>query len=90
MIENSIYNTIINNPIYLCVVVVLAILLIYSALKKFIKLLVLVLVGIILYIGFLYFTDDKQTVEDVNKMINSMENGKDIIQDKIKNKLDEE
>tara|TARA_Y100000814_G_scaffold243526_1_gene188310 strand:- start:293 stop:565 length:273 start_codon:yes stop_codon:yes gene_type:complete len=90
MIENSLYNTIINNPIYLCVVVVLAILLIYSALKKFIKLLVLVLLGIILYIGFLYFTDDKQTVEDVNKMINSMENGKDIIQDKIKNKLDEE
>ena len=79
MIENSLYNTIINNPIYLCVVVVLAILLIYSALKKFIKLLILVLAGIILYIGFLYFTNDKQTVEDVNKMINSMENGKDII-----------
>ena len=90
MVENSLYNTIINNPIYLSVVVVLAILLIYSAIKKFIKLLVLVLAGIILYIGFLYITDDKQTVDDVNKMLNSMENGKDIIQDKIKKKIDEE
>ena len=68
----------------------LTILLIYSALKKFIKLLVIVLAGIILYIGFLYFSDDKQTVEDVNKILNSVENGKDIIQDKIKKKLDEE
>ena len=90
MVENSLYNTIINNPIYLSVVVVLVILLTYSAIKKFIKLLVIVLAGIILYIGFLYFSDDKQTVEDVNKILNSVENGKDIIQDKIKKKLDEE
>ncbi len=89
MMENSLYNTIINNPIYLCVVVVLCILLIYSALKKFIKLLVIVLAGILLYIGFLYFTEDQKTVEDVNKMLDSMESGKEIIQDKIKNTLDE-
>ena len=88
MIENSLYNTIISNPIYLCVVVVLSILLIYSALKKFIKLLVLVLAAIIIYICFLYFTDDDQTVQDGNTVLDSIDKGTDIIKDKIENKLD--
>ena len=35
----ELYNTIIDNPIYLAIAVILGLLLIYSALKKFIKIL---------------------------------------------------
>ena len=90
MIENNIYNTIINNPIYLSMSVIFLILLLYSALKKFIKLLAIILIGIFIYIGFLYFTNDKQTIKDVDNVLDSMKSSKDFIQEKIQDKLDDE
>ena len=89
MIENSLYNTIINNPIYLCVVVVLCLLLIYSALKKFIKLLAIVLVSIIIYLAFLYFTNDQKTLDDVDKVLDTMQSGTEFLKEKIENSLDD-
>ena len=89
MIENSLYNTIINNPIYLCVVVVLCLLLIYSALKKFIKLLAIVLISIIFYLAFLYFTNDQKTLDDVDKVLDTMQSGTEFLKEKIENSLDD-
>tara|TARA_B110000438_G_C15345395_1_gene449753 strand:- start:292 stop:567 length:276 start_codon:yes stop_codon:yes gene_type:complete len=88
MIENNIYNTIINNPIYLAMTVILLLLLLYSALKKFIKLLAIILVATFIYIGFLYFTNDKQTIEDVDSVIDTMKNSKEFIKEKMQDKLD--
>ena len=90
MIENNIYNTIINNPIYLSMSVIFLILLLYSALKKFIKLLGIILIVIFIYVGFLYFTNDKQTIKDVDNVLDSMKSSKDFIQEKIQDKLDDE
>ena len=88
MIENNIYNTIINNPIYLAMTVILLLLLLYSALKKFIKLLAIILGATFIYIGFLYFTNDKQTIEDVDSVIDTMKNSKEFIKEKMQDKLD--
>ena len=88
MIENNIYNTIINNPIYLAMTVILLLLLLYSALKKFIKLLAIILLATFMYIGFLYFTNDKQTIEDVDSVLDTMKNSKEFIKEKMQDKLD--
>ena len=88
MIENSLYNTIINNPIYLAMAVILSLLLLYSALKKFIKLLAIILFGTFIYIGFLYFTNDTQTIEDVDNVLDTMKNSKNFIKGKMQDKLD--
>ena len=80
----DLYNTIINNPIYLSIAVVLCLLLIYSALKKFIKLILFALFCIFIYLGYLYFTGDVTIVDDVDKVIESVKGSKEFIQDQIK------
>ena len=80
----DLYNTIVNNPIYLSIAVVLCLLLIYSALKKFIKLILFALFCIFIYLGYLYFTGDVTTVDDVDKVIESVKGSKEFIQDQIK------
>tara|TARA_Y100000590_G_C15558188_1_gene953670 strand:+ start:843 stop:1115 length:273 start_codon:yes stop_codon:yes gene_type:complete len=86
----DIYNTIINNPIYLSIAVVLCLLLIYSALKKFIKMIIIALICIIAYLGYLYFTGDETTVKDVDKVIESVKDSKIYIEDQIKENLNNE
>ena len=86
----DVYNTIINNPIYLSIAVVLCLLLIYSALKKFIKMIVVALVCIVIYVGYLYFIGDETTVQDVDKVIESVKGSKTFIEDQIKENLTNE
>tara|TARA_B100000029_G_scaffold487914_1_gene543892 strand:- start:912 stop:1184 length:273 start_codon:yes stop_codon:yes gene_type:complete len=80
----DLYNTIVSNPIYLAVAVILALLLIYSALKKFIKMIILALLFITIYLGYLYFTGDAVTVKDVDKVLESVKDGKGYIEEQIK------
>ena len=51
-------NTIISEPIYLSIVVIFVLISIYSILKKFFKLLIVILSALILYIGFLIYTGE--------------------------------
>ena len=67
MQDFELYNTIVNNPIYLSITVLLAVLVIYTALKKFIKWLIFALICFVAYLGFLYMSGDPQVIEDVNK-----------------------
>ena len=53
----SIYKTIISEPIYLSLVIIFLLIIIYSILKKFFKLLMLTFISIIVYISFLIYTD---------------------------------
>jgi len=53
----SIYKTIISEPIYLSLVIIFLLIIIYSILKKFFKLLMLAFISIIVYISFLIYTD---------------------------------
>ena len=64
----EIYSIIVSNPIYIAVSSLLIVLLIYSVIKKFVKILFVTLFCIVVYIGFLYYTGDERVVEDVNKM----------------------
>ena len=65
-------NTIISEPIYLSIVVIFILISIYSILKKFFKLLIVILSALILYIGFLIYTGEDlpgDSEEIINPMI---------------------
>ena len=64
----EIYNIIVSNPIYIAVSALLIVLLIYSVIKKFVKILFVTLFCIIIYIGFLYYTGDEKVVKDLNRV----------------------
>ena len=89
----ELYNTVINNPIYLAIAVILALLLIYSALKRFIKMIILALLFITIYLGYLYFTGDSNIVKDIDNAVDSVnrsiENSKGYIEE-FKDNFDDE
>ena len=90
MQDFELYNTIISNPIYLSITTLLGVLIIYSALKKFIKWLVFALICFIGYLGFLYITGDEQTINDVDQMIEAGSTAVEgIVKEKIKDTIDE-
>jgi len=53
----DIYNEIISEPLYLSIVVLLLLSIVYSILKKFFKLLLITLIVLILYLGYLIYTN---------------------------------
>ena len=90
MEDFELYNTIVNNPIYLSITALLGVLVIYSALKKLIKWLIFALVCFIAYIGFLYITGDEKTVNDVDQIIEAGSTAvEEIVKDKIQDKINE-
>lgn len=90
MNDLDLYNIIVNNEIYLSITVLLSIIVIYSAIKKFIKWLIVALLLFIVYLGYLYYTGDQETIDDVDKIFESVKSdGESFIKDKIKDKIDE-
>ena len=90
MQDFELYNTIVNNPIYLSITVLLAVLVIYTALKKFIKWLIFALICFVLYLGFLYISGDEKTVNDMDQILETVtEEGKKIYEEQIQPKIDE-
>ena len=90
MQDFELYNTIVNNPIYLSITVLLAVLVIYTALKKFIKWLIFALICFVVYLGFLYISGDEKTVNDMDKILETVtEEGKKIYEEQIQPKIDE-
>ena len=89
MQDFELYNTIINNPIYLSITVLLVVLVIYTALKKFIKWLIFALICFVAYLGFLYISGDEQVIEDVNNAFEAtgkaIQDGKEIIEKNLDN-----
>ena len=86
---NQIYDLIIGNPIYLAVAALLIVLLIYSLIKKFVKILVIVLICIAGYVAVLYFQGDSQTVEDIDKVLEQVDKAIKPILEEGKEALDE-
>ena len=80
----DLYNTIISEPIYLSLVIIFLLIIIYSILKKFFKLLILGFFAIIIYISFLIYTDgdlpgDSEEliipmIDEAGKAINDLSN----------------
>jgi len=86
----ELYNTIINNPIYLSITVLLLVLVIYTALKKFIKWLIFALICFVVYLGFLYISGDEKTVNDMDQILETVkEEGQKIYEEQIQPKIDE-
>ena len=93
MQDFELYNTIVNNPIYLSITVLLAVLVIYTALKKFIKWLIFALICFVAYLGFLYISGDEEVIKDVNKFGTGIiegtgkliEDGKEILDNNLDN-----
>ncbi len=56
MESQIIIDTIINEPIYLSIVIIFILIIIYSILKKFFKILIFALSCLLLYIGYLVYT----------------------------------
>jgi len=91
MEDFELYNTIVNNPIYLSITVLLAVLVIYSALKKFIKWLIFALICFVGYLGFLYISGDQQIINDLDQMIDTgKEKVQEILKDQIQNQINED
>ena len=68
---NQIYSTIINEPIYLSIIVIFVLISIYSILKKFFKILIIILTLLIGYIFFLIYTGE-DLPGDSGKIINPL------------------
>ena len=77
---NLIIETIINEPIYLTIVVLLVLVLIYSVLKKFFKLLIILLTVLILYIAYLIISDSDLPGESEKFVDPIIENAGEIIE----------
>ena len=50
------YRTIINEPIYLTLVIIFILIIVYSILKKFFKLLMFIFISLVIFISFLIYT----------------------------------
>ena len=89
---NDIITTIVDEPIYLSICVIFTLIIIYSLLKKFFKLLVVALSVLLIYIGFLIYNGD-DLPGDSDDIINPIiDNAGNIINDltnKLKNSLEE-
>ena len=66
---NLLFETIVNEPIYLSIVILLSLVIVYSVLKKFFKLLLIILTVLILYITYLVLTGS-DLPGDSEKIIN--------------------
>ncbi len=84
----SIYKTIISEPIYLSLVIIFLLIIIYSILKKFFKLLMLTFISIIVYISFLIYTDGDLPGES-EQLIKPMINEAGKVLDDLSNHLQE-
>ncbi len=84
----SIYKTIISEPIYLSLVIIFLLIIIYSILKKFFKLLMLTFISIIVYISFLIYTDGDLPGES-EQLIKPMINEAGKVLDDLSNQLQE-
>ena len=84
----SIYKTIISEPIYLSLVIIFLLIITYSILKKFFKLLMLTFISIIVYISFLIYTDGDLPGES-EQLIKPMINEAGKVLDDLSNQLQE-
>ena len=52
---NTLYSTVIGEPLYLSIVILFTLAILYSILKKFFKLLLISLFSLLVYLGYLIF-----------------------------------
>ena len=55
----DLYNIIINDPVYITIAVILAIVVVFSVVKKLFKFAAILVAICVLYIGYLYYTGEE-------------------------------
>ena len=89
MLEDSVNNIITalySDPVYLIIGVILAALILYSLVKKLVKLMLYLSAILIIYLGYLYFTGQelpKDFNEIKEKIEEGIEQGTEIIEEQI-------
>ena len=81
---NNIITTLYTDPIYLVIAVILSGLLIFSLVKKLIKIAIYVSAVAIIYLGYLYFTGKPMdtVIDGVKKITQEVKDGMDAIMPK--------
>jgi hypothetical protein len=69
--ENELYQIILEEPIFLTLVIIFILIIIYSVLKKFFKLLIITFLAILIYISYLIYSGDDLPGES-EKFINPL------------------
>ena len=74
---NNIITTLYSDPIYLVIAVILSGLLIFSLIKKLIKIAIYVSAVAIIYLGYLYFTGQPMdtVIDEINKATQQVKDG---------------
>ena len=81
-------KTITSNTLYLAVAVILGVVIVLAVIKRMMKLIVLAVIVLACYVGYLHFTGQKvpKTREETVKHISEkLEQGKEILQKEMKN-----
>ena len=81
----KIYHLIINEPIYLTITIILGLIISYSLLKKLFKILIITLLVLLCYVGYLMYTGKELPNED---QISSVKEKVENVGEKIFDKLD--
>jgi len=80
----NIIDTIVSDPMFIWVALILAIFLVLGLVKKIFKLVMAVIAAFVLYVGYLYYTGD----DPANAVNEAIENIKEIDTKKIRKDLD--
>jgi len=80
---STITNIILSEPIYLSIVVLFILAFVYSVLKKFFKLLIIVLISLLLYVSYLIYTNQDLPGESDQIIYPLIEDAKEKINETI-------
>ena len=80
---STITNIILSEPIYLSIVVLFVLAFVYSVLKKFFKLLIIVLISLLLYVSYLIYTNQDLPGESDQIIYPLIEDAKEKINETI-------
>jgi len=81
----DLYNIIINDPIYIAIAVILAVVVVFTVVKKLFKFAVILIAICVLYVGYLYYIGEEipETSDDlIEDVIKRSEDGVDDLLDK--------
>jgi|TARA_B110001454_G_C12611140_1_gene388737 hypothetical protein len=83
---NNIINALYSDPVYLVIAIILSALILYSLVKKLVKLMLYLVAILIIYIGYLYFTG-QELPKNINEIIDQgsgiIEKGTTIFEEQI-------
>ena len=78
----DIYKVILNDPVYITIAVILAIAVVFSAIKKLFKFAVVIIAFIVIYIGYLQYSG-KEIPQSMDELIEGIEEKTGFAADKL-------